>query len=740
MIFTKVQAKHWANRLVIALTIGATISLGIHLIPIRGVEVLTLDIKQRISNERAPSTDFVVVNLPTRRLGVNPEEYFLVDRVAIIKALEDISRYSPRAIVLFEESLTWRDNVTSKAMADFAAELSKIPKLFLYRDNGERHIGSIKFFRELLPVIDHWDRTSDLMKPPGDRKSRYINLRVHDSGFVSNLITFLNDHGHSIAPTDFKYSFDHMGTTQIMIKYFAPGSFDEDFGVSETERYQDKLILVGFADSMNGSIANTPIESKSESGSSNSTLQRGALWDQEYIANLFTNLSERRYVKTLPERWSTAYLFSVTFVLALVLLNISNVKTSLFAFIWILTVNAVPFLAYHFGDMFLFSIPTLISSIITPYLVLPFILYRSQKNAAIAKISAEQSIQQLKQEGIVVSRSAQADASFRIAVRLAHDIRGPLSALNIALRSLEGSAKPKALAVKSIDRLTTIADSLLATHRMGDQFGSKQRVHFDLVSLVEDLASYVNTVAPEIEVVKSIAIERAISTFAKDELERHLINLINNAIESLRSTNTLQPKIVIELAQLESNYKIGIFDNGPGIPKEISERIFVRGTTFGKVNGNGIGLSSAKEFLSGIGGSISINTTNEGCRVEVSIPSNKNQFEISVRGRVIVVDDDSDVLEMFSKQLEDYEPKLITSDPSTAIDYLNKYRGPMTVISDLIFPNSQVVGFDILRAAPSNSTKYLFTTLGSENSVLSLAAKSNISVIDKATIPKLRID
>lgn len=78
-------------------------------------------------------------------------------------------------------------------------------------------------------------------------------------------------------------------------------------------------------------------------------------------------------------------------------------------------------------------------------------------------------------------------------------------------------------------------------------------------------------------------------------LEQVFINLIKNAIEALEGT--FQPKIILSLQKL-TNGKIivRLTDNGPGIPEDMLDQIFVPFFTT-KDTGSGIGLSLSRQIL-----------------------------------------------------------------------------------------------------------------------------------------------
>jgi two-component system, NtrC family, nitrogen regulation sensor histidine kinase NtrY len=89
-------------------------------------------------------------------------------------------------------------------------------------------------------------------------------------------------------------------------------------------------------------------------------------------------------------------------------------------------------------------------------------------------------------------------------------------------------------------------------------------------------------------------------------LEQVLINLIVNAIEAVKDQS--EPKIVLS-AEQGSNKKIFIkvADNGPGIPDEVLDKIFIPFFST-KKNGSGIGLSLCKQIVMLHKGTLQVNS------------------------------------------------------------------------------------------------------------------------------------
>ena len=96
-------------------------------------------------------------------------------------------------------------------------------------------------------------------------------------------------------------------------------------------------------------------------------------------------------------------------------------------------------------------------------------------------------------------------------------------------------------------------------------------------------------------------------------------NLIENAIDELVKMEG--GRIEVGLFSDEKGLKIMVSDNGPGIKKEIAEKIFEKGVTT-KEGNRGIGLNIVKEIVDNAGGTIRWYEDN-GTTWDVYIPARK---------------------------------------------------------------------------------------------------------------------
>jgi len=97
-------------------------------------------------------------------------------------------------------------------------------------------------------------------------------------------------------------------------------------------------------------------------------------------------------------------------------------------------------------------------------------------------------------------------------------------------------------------------------------------------------------------------------------LSQVLINLLKNACEALVFGNVSKPELTIKVLQTSNTTKIDIVDNGPAIPREIRELIFIPFFTT-KDEGSGIGLSLSKQIMLKMNGDILLNSAKDNLTI-----------------------------------------------------------------------------------------------------------------------------
>jgi len=142
---------------------------------------------------------------------------------------------------------------------------------------------------------------------------------------------------------------------------------------------------------------------------------------------------------------------------------------------------------------------------------------------------------------------------------------------------------------------------------------------------VSELLNRVSTLAgPELEtngIRLSIAVLGNNLRLTADEklVEQVLINLINNAVHALKET--INPEIRMVSRIDHDELCIGVRDNGPGIPQDIMQSIFIPFFTT-KKDGSGIGLSLSREIMRIHGGSITVFSGTDETEFVLKFPVN----------------------------------------------------------------------------------------------------------------------
>ncbi len=132
----------------------------------------------------------------------------------------------------------------------------------------------------------------------------------------------------------------------------------------------------------------------------------------------------------------------------------------------------------------------------------------------------------------------------------------------------------------------------------------------NLSEIVESniIAALAYTNNSKIEIIKKIPDNIYVETDSK-LLSQVIINLVKNACEALNLADIPEPVVRIELTK-KVNTQIYITNNGPGIPVEIREQIFIPFYTT-KEEGSGVGLSLSKQIMLKMGGDIILTSAKD---------------------------------------------------------------------------------------------------------------------------------
>ena len=190
-------------------------------------------------------------------------------------------------------------------------------------------------------------------------------------------------------------------------------------------------------------------------------------------------------------------------------------------------------------------------------------------------------------------------------------------------------------------------------------------------------------------------------------LREVLVNLILNAIEAMPEGGDLG----IETRRDGPWVKLQVSDTGIGMTEEVRDQVFRPFFTTKSAGSTGLGLSSAKDLVTGHGGTISVaSTPGRGCTFTIALPSAESRpgpvdaatEPVLPPGlRVLVVDDQRDFGDILREFLGAKGCSVaIVRSGRAALEALERHRFDL-VLTDLLLP--EVSGWEIARVAKRRS-------------------------------------
>jgi two-component system, NtrC family, nitrogen regulation sensor histidine kinase NtrY len=226
-------------------------------------------------------------------------------------------------------------------------------------------------------------------------------------------------------------------------------------------------------------------------------------------------------------------------------------------------------------------------------------------------------------------QAQRATAWAEVARRLAHEIKNPLTPIQLSAERLEMKLEEKLLPEDAdiLRRNTqTIVNQVTALKSMVDDFGDYARLPapvpagLDLNALVADVLALYET--SRVPIAKRLAPGLPAVWADTAQIRQVIHNLVQNAQDALEHRKELRVKPAIEVCteRAGDRVRLSVSDNGDGFPEELMARIFEPYVTT-KPRGTGLGLAIVKKIVDEHHGSIAIeNRPERGASVSVLLP------------------------------------------------------------------------------------------------------------------------
>lgn len=221
-----------------------------------------------------------------------------------------------------------------------------------------------------------------------------------------------------------------------------------------------------------------------------------------------------------------------------------------------------------------------------------------------------------------------------VAKQVAHDIRSPLSALNMLIGHYKNiPEEQKEIIQQVVLRINGIADDLLNESKNTSRPSAvtstttKTEQNYKILPALKTLITEKNLEfkdIPGVDVVPRFnnTPEEVEVAIPDKSIQRILSNLINNSVEAITDNGM----IFIEVQVKAQTLIISVIDFGKGIPPDVLEKLnrkefLSHGKEHSKKSGSGIGLESAYSDLQKVGGNLKIESKLEvGTRVTIELP------------------------------------------------------------------------------------------------------------------------
>ncbi len=340
-----------------------------------------------------------------------------------------------------------------------------------------------------------------------------------------------------------------------------------------------------------------------------------------------------------------------------------------------------------------------------------------------------------------------------LAAQVAHDIRSPLSALQIVMDVSEEMPEDTRLLMRTaITRITDISNTLLERQRdEAPTIEARGEETVLLSSLIESVvtekrARYRNLQDITVDAVFGVESYGIFARISPVELKRVVSNLIDNAVDALETKGAVR----IGLRPFASSALITIEDNGKGIAPDILPLLMEKGASFGKAQGNGLGLFHARQSLEGAGGKIQITSeVGRGTCIQVVLPQETppawfvSEIDLGSNKRIVVVDDDQSVHRVWKARCPgDFEIRSFACPRDFGrwwIGSEENERAEALVLMDYEFSGEEKNGLNVIEELKIASKSVLVTSRYEENDISGTCERMSIRLLPKNLAPYIPI-
>jgi signal transduction histidine kinase len=216
--------------------------------------------------------------------------------------------------------------------------------------------------------------------------------------------------------------------------------------------------------------------------------------------------------------------------------------------------------------------------------------------------------------------------------QVSHELRTPLTQIRMFAETLllnrTRSDDERRRSLEIIDResqrLSHLVDNVLRASKVSDT------VQLDcyeqpLAPILREVCNSMQSATDRVTIQLSVD-ESVVANADADAFREIILNLLDNAIKYGPDGQT----ITVALADIEGSVRLSVEDQGPGVPKVETERVWDKFYRLGRertsaIGGTGIGLAVVRELVEAMGGRCWFDSSNGGARVNVEFPGDTDR-------------------------------------------------------------------------------------------------------------------
>jgi two-component system, NtrC family, nitrogen regulation sensor histidine kinase NtrY len=225
-----------------------------------------------------------------------------------------------------------------------------------------------------------------------------------------------------------------------------------------------------------------------------------------------------------------------------------------------------------------------------------------------------------------IDRSTRANAWREVARRIAHEIKNPLTPIQLSAQRIRRKYLGQVADTEMLDRSTsTIINEVNGLKRMVNEFSKFARLPEinpspqNINRILENVSEFFRAgLPPQIDMRLETDPTVPETLLDAEQMKRVLTNLIDNAIAAISGSGRID--LISTYSRELKMITVNVMDTGCGISPEMMSRIFDPYVTT-KKDGTGLGLAIAQQIVSDHGGFIRLSANEHGTTFTIELPA-----------------------------------------------------------------------------------------------------------------------